>query len=208
MNKNVVSKPTITDTVSYAIGVRVAKSYLNQGVKNINASFVSKAIDDVLAERNLMLTELQADLSLTRITNPSAVKNIADGTNFLLKNKAKVGVKLTESGLQYEVLVLGKGLKPVVGDVVVTHYIGTFIGGKEFDSSKNAEPISFELTKVIKGWTEGLQLMPVGSKYRLYIPYHLAYGINGRPGIPGGSTLIFDIELLEIKKKQSNNTQS
>ncbi len=119
---------------------------------------------------------------------------------FLEKNKTREGVKVTTSGLQYEILKEGEGEKPLASSEVTVHYHGETVDGKVFDSSfRRGETISFKLDQVIPGWTEGLQLMPLGAKYRFYIPYQLAYGENGTPGIPPFSTLIFDVELFEYK---------
>jgi FKBP-type peptidyl-prolyl cis-trans isomerase FkpA len=132
-----------------------------------------------------------------------AAKNIEGGKVFLAENSKKDGVKQTESGLQYKVLTEGTGPKAKASDTVKVHYKGTLIDGTEFDSSyKRGEPAQFPLTGVIKGWTEGLQLMPVGSKYEFYIPADLAYGASARPTIPANSTLIFEVELLEIVKPE------
>ena len=123
------------------------------------------------------------------------------GQAFLAANAKKEGVVTTASGLQYKVLQAGTGPRPKATDTVNVHYRGTFIDGKTFDSSYDrGEPISFGLNQVIRGWTEGVQLMPVGSKYEFYIPYNLAYGERGAGGaIPGYATLIFQVELLEIE---------
>ena len=125
---------------------------------------------------------------------------IDEGEKFLAENKKRDGVKATPSGLQYEVLKLGTGPKPSDTSTVKVHYEGFLINGKKFDSSRDrGEPISFALNQVIKGWTEGVQLMPVGSRFKFYIPYTLGYGEQGAGGsIPGGSALIFDVELIDI----------
>ena len=124
-----------------------------------------------------------------------------DGEKFLAENALKEGVKVTESGLQYEVLKMARGKKPAATDRVKVHYHGTLIDGTVFDSSvERGEPTSFGLNQVIKGWTEGLQLMPVGSKFRFYIPQELGYGAQQAGSIPPYSTLIFEVELLGIEK--------
>jgi len=130
----------------------------------------------------------------------SAEENKADGTAFLAENAKKPGVITTESGLQYQILVQGDGDNPSATDQVKVHYQGTTIDGREFDSSyKRGEPITFPLNRVIAGWTEGLQLMKEGSKYRLFIPAELAYGARGAGGAIGpNETLIFDVELLQV----------
>lgn len=204
----VKAKPTapalknLNDSVSYAIGLSVANFYSQQGIKNLNASIVSRAINDVFAKSKLLLTEEQANLCVMRFLNPNLFQNIEAGEKFLAANKTKPGVKTTPSGLQYEVIKEGSGRKPLATDTVEVNYKGTLTNGTEFDNSyKRGAPISFPLNRVIPGWTEALQLMPEGSKYRLYIPYQLAYGMNDQGQIPGGSVLIFEVELLEVKGK-------
>jgi len=127
-------------------------------------------------------------------------KNKKDGEAFLAENKKKEGVKTTPSGLQYKVIVAGTGKIPSASDTVVTQYRGTFIDGKEFDSSYKREPFVTQVSSVIKGWTEALTMMPVGSKWQLFIPSDLAYGAGNR-GIPANSTLLFDMELISIQDK-------
>ena len=129
--------------------------------------------------------------------------NIEEGRKFLAQNKLKPGVITTASGLQYEVIREGTGIKPAAVDTFVCHYRGTLLNGTEFDASYNRnQPLVMGVSQVIRGWTEGLQLMPVGSKYKFYIPYDLAYGTNDQGPIPGGSLLVFEVELLDVKKKQ------
>ncbi len=134
--------------------------------------------------------------------------SLAEGAKFLEENAKKEGVQVTESGIQYSVLTAGEGDKPTATDTVKVHYKGTFLNGEEFDSSyKRGEPAVFPLNRVIKGWTEGVQLMPVGAKYKFTIPSDLAYGPNGNPpSIPGNSVLQFEIELLEIQKAEAAPT--
>ena len=130
-----------------------------------------------------------------------ASKNIAIGEAYLAENKTKEGVQVTPTGLQYKVIQEGTGKQPTTEDEVTVHYTGTLIDGSVFDSSvQKGQPISFQVTGVIAGWTEGLQLMKEGAKYEFYIPSNLAYGPQGRPGIPGNSTLIFEVELIKIGK--------
>lgn len=192
----------LNDSVSYAIGMSVANFYSQQGIKNLNTAIVSKAINDVFSKKKMMLSEEQANLCVMRFLNPNLFKNVEAGEKFLAQNKTRPGVKTTASGLQYEVIKEGSGRKPLATDTVEVNYAGTLIDGTEFDNSyKRGAPISFPLNGVIRGWTEALQLMPQGSKYKLYIPYQLAYGMNDQGPIPGGSVLIFEVELLNVKGK-------
>lgn len=192
----------LTDSVSYAIGLSVAKFYSQQGIKNLNGDLVSRAINDVLGKKPELMTEEQANIAVMRLLNPNLFKNIEAGEKFLAANKNNPGVKITASGLQYEVVQQGTGPRPTEKDTVVVNYSGKLVNGYEFDNSyKRGQPISFACSGVIRGWTEALQLMPVGSKYKLYIPYQLGYGMNDNGPIPGGSMLIFEVDLLEIKGK-------
>ena len=135
-----------------------------------------------------------------------AQENLEAGNKFLEKNKKRDGVVTTESGLQYEILKKGDGPIPTADDRVKVNYEGTLLSGKVFDSSiKNGKPVTFGVGRVIPGWTEALQLMPVGSKWKLYIPGNLAYGERGTRGIEPNSTLIFEVELLEIVKDDKKN---
>jgi FKBP-type peptidyl-prolyl cis-trans isomerase FklB len=192
----------LNDSVSYAIGMSVAKFYSQQGIKNLNSTVVAKAINDVFSKKTELLTEEQANLCVMRFLNPNLFKTVEEGEKFLAQNKTRSGVKTTASGLQYEVIKEGNGPRPKATDTVEVNYLGTLINGTEFDNSyKRGSSISFPLNGVIRGWTEALQLMPVGSKYKLYIPYQLAYGMNDSGPIPGGSVLVFEVELLGIKGK-------
>lgn len=194
-----------SDSLSYALGVSVASFYKQQGLNNLNSTVISKAISDVLAGKKPVMDANQCQgFIMTYMNKQQATKskpNVDAGEKFLAQNKTKAGVKTTPSGLQYEVLTQGQGPKPLATDTVVVNYKGTLINGTEFDNSyKRGEPISFPLNGVIRGWTEGLQLMPVGSKYKFYIPYQLGYGLNEQGPIPAGSVLVFEVELLQIKK--------
>jgi FKBP-type peptidyl-prolyl cis-trans isomerase len=200
------SLKTLEDSASYAIGVSVANFYSQQGLKTINTTMVAKAINDIYSKKKPVMDEATCNSVVMRLmSNMQTEKskpNIEAGEAFLNKNKSNPAVKTTPSGLQYEVITQGTGPKPSATDTVVAHYKGTLLNGTEFDNSyKRGEPITFPLNHVIAGWTEALQLMPVGSKYKLYIPYQLAYGPNDNGPIPGGSVLIFEVELIGIKGK-------
>jgi len=191
---------TQNDSLSYAIGLSVANFYRQQGIK-LNPPLVTRAINDVLGKKTPLLTDEQANLLFMCHQNPQICTNVKEGEAFLAKNKKNANVKVTPSGIQYEVITQGTGVRPAATDTVTVNYKGTLLNGNEFDNSyKRGQPASFPLNGVIHGWTEGLQLMPVGSKYKFYIPYQLAYGLNDNQAIPGGSVLTFDVELLDVKK--------
>lgn len=198
---------TLNDSASYAIGVSVASFYKQQGITNLNTALVSRAINDIMGSKKTLLNDEACNAVVTKImTQVQESKSkpiIEEGKAFLAKNKKRPEVKTTASGLQYEVITEGTGIKPTALDTFVAHYRGTFINGTEFEASYNrGEPLIYPVSRVIPGWTEGLQLMPVGSKYKFYIPYTLAYGVNDNGTIPGGSTLIFELELLDVKKSK------
>jgi FKBP-type peptidyl-prolyl cis-trans isomerase len=200
---------TSDDSISYAIGASVANFYKEQGITTIKTALVSAAIQDVLGSKNIKLNEQACNTilntALSQGQQNKAKVNIEAGNAFLNENKKKAGVKTTASGLQYEVLREGTGNKPAAADTFVAHYRGTLLNGTEFDASYNrGQPLTLGVSQVIRGWTEGLQLMPIGSKYKFYIPYELGYGVYGTPdgSIPGGSVLIFEVELLDVKKAQ------
>ncbi|MGB0849924.1 MAG: FKBP-type peptidyl-prolyl cis-trans isomerase [Bacteroidia bacterium] len=195
---------TEVDSVSYAVGMNIATSLKNGGIDTLNYEIFSEAMKDVLEHNHV---KLDGNLS-NKIVNDYVAKAkaaklaevTAEGTAFLRANAAKEGVKSTPSGLQYKIIKQGTGGIPVDGQRVKTHYSGTLINGKKFDSSYDrGQPATFGVNQVIKGWTEALKMMPVGSKWELYIPQELAYGERAMgANIPAYSTLIFTIELLEI----------
>ncbi|MFZ9387118.1 MAG: FKBP-type peptidyl-prolyl cis-trans isomerase [Chitinophagaceae bacterium] len=197
----------ITDSASYAIGMSVANFYKQQGIKNINSSLVNRAINDVMSGKKTLFDENTANTCMndymSRIQSEKSKPRMDSGTVFLAQNGKKPGVKTTATGLQYEVLTEGSGEKPTAKDSVTCHYRGTLLNGTVFDNSYDrGQPITFALNGVIPGWTEGLQLMTPGSKYKFYIPYNLAYGAFDYGPIPGGSTLVFEVELLSVTKVQ------
>lgn len=196
---------TLNDSASYAIGVSVASFYKQQGITRLNTALVARAINDIMESKKTLLNDEACNAAVNKImTQMQESKSkpiIEEGKAFLAKNKTRPEVKTTASGLQYEVITEGTGIKPTIVDTFVAHYRGTFVNGTEFEASYNrGEPLIYPVSAVIRGWTEGLQLMPVGSKYKFYIPHNLAYGVNDNGTIPGGSTLIFELELLDVKK--------
>ncbi len=206
-----VAMKNSTDSFSYAIGLSIANFYKQQGVTGINNQLVLKALSDA-QKGTPALNEEQANgcimnhMQAARSQKASGAKKA--GQAFLAQNKAKQGVVTLPSGLQYQVITAGTGPKPTPADQVKCHYIGSFIDGKEFESSRtNGQPATFGVGQVIRGWTEALQLMPVGSKWKLFIPAELGYGDADNGPIAGGSTLIFEVELLEIVKQPQQPQQ-
>lgn len=208
------------DKISYSIGVDIGRN-LKRSEIEINADQLKQGLNDAIGGGTLLLTDaemqqtmqaFQTDMQakMTKKRAEAGEKNKAEGEAFLATNKAKEGVKTLPSGLQYQVITEGKGEKPKSTDSVKTNYRGTLINGTEFDSSyKRNEPAVFPVTGVIPGWTEALQLMPVGSKWRLFVPANLAYGENGPREIGPNSTLLFEVELLGIEKpKAETKTES
>jgi len=207
---------TQNDSLSYSIGMSLASFYKQQGITNINTVMLDRAINDIKTGKPLLTEEQmtacvnnymqkkQAEKTeAAREANAPVIEaNHKAGEAFLAENKTKPGVVTTASGLQYQVIKAGDGPKPLATDKVKCHYHGTLIDGTVFDSSVDrGQPVDFPVTGVIQGWVEALQLMPVGSKWKIFLPPGLAYGDNAAgPKITAGSTLIFEIELLEIVK--------
>ncbi|HEX4544505.1 MAG TPA: FKBP-type peptidyl-prolyl cis-trans isomerase [Candidatus Acidoferrum sp.] len=204
---------TPKDKVSYAIGQNIGKS-LKRDAVDVDPAILLRAIKDVLADNKPLLTEqevqatlttLQADLHKKQelLTQQAAETNKKESDAFLAANKTKDGVVTLPSGLQYKVLHEGTGPKPTTTDSVSVNYRGTLLNGTEFDSSyKRGQPATFGVGQIIKGWTEALQLMPVGSKWQLFVPPDLAYGARGAGrDIGPNATLVFEVELLSIQPK-------
>ncbi|OQX99239.1 MAG: hypothetical protein B6I20_10185 [Bacteroidetes bacterium 4572_117] len=195
-----------TDSISYAFAVSLATQIKKDGVDNINLKVFNKAFKHALNEKPLTIDANQADKILEKNkikkSNMTAQKNLEEGKTFLEENGKKEGIVTLESGLQYAIIQQGMGGVPTLESQVKTHYRGTLIDGKVFDSSYDrGKPITFPVTGVIKGWTEALLLMKEGAKWTLFIPADLAYGTRGAGGvIPPNATLIFDIELISIEK--------
>ncbi len=192
---------------SYAIGYNIGSSMKKDNVELDMNSFMA-AVEDALNGTDSKLSPEQTQVAMQNLMGvlqkkrtEMADKNKKSGDDYLAANKNKAGVKTTPSGLQYRVIKEGSGPRPKASDMVKVHYSGKLIDGKEFDSSyKRNEPAKFKLDGVIKGWTEGVQLMTVGSKYELVVPSELGYGPMGNRNIPGNSVLIFEVELIEIGK--------
>jgi FKBP-type peptidyl-prolyl cis-trans isomerase len=201
------------DKISYALGVNVGVTLKGQSI-DVDPNVLLQGVKDVLAGGKLLmtdeevkttLTQMQADLTARRAEKAKVegAANKKTGDAFLAANKSKPGIVTLPSGLQYKILTQGKGPKPTANDTVVCNYRGTLIDGKEFDSSyKRGQPTTFPVIKVIPGWREALQLMPVGSKWQLVVPPGLAYGDKAAgPDIGPNSTLIFEVDLISIQNK-------
>jgi FKBP-type peptidyl-prolyl cis-trans isomerase FklB len=206
-------QPTTTkEKVSYSLGVNLGKNFKMQGIE-VDQSLLMQGLKDGLAGGKCIMTDKDMESTMMAFQQEmmgkaqqkaqvDGEKNKKEGDAFLANNKKQAGVITLPSGLQYKILTMGTGPKPTATQTVKCHYRGTTIDGKEFDSSyKRGEPTEFPLDKVIPGWTEGIQLMPVGSKWQLFIPSNLGYGERGAGGSIGpNATLIFDVELIGIVK--------
>ena len=204
---------TQKDKLSYAFGINLATNMKKQSV-DVDPDILAQGLKDVFAGNKLLMTETEVQAVLTQLQNDvrktqqeksqlAADANKKTGDEFLAANKTKQGVVALPSGLQYKILQEGTGPKPLASDSVVCNYRGTLLDGTEFDSSyKRGQPATFPVNGVIKGWTEALQLMPVGSKWQLFVPAELAYAERGAgPQIGPNATLFFEVELLSIQGK-------
>jgi FKBP-type peptidyl-prolyl cis-trans isomerase len=211
---------TQKEKASYAIGMNIGKNLKRDSVE-VDPAVLYRALKDAYSGSKLLLTDEEAKSALTTLqtevrakeeakTKAAAVENKKTGEAFLAANKTKEGVVTLPSGLQYKIIKEGTGPKPTAEDTVLCHYRGTLVDNTEFDSSyKRGEPLKIPVGGVIKGWTEAIQLMPVGSKWQLFIPSDLAYGERGAPGSPIGpnSTLVFEVELISIEPKAAPKEQ-
>ncbi|MEJ7557542.1 MAG: FKBP-type peptidyl-prolyl cis-trans isomerase [Pedobacter sp.] len=192
------------DSASYAFGLGTASNMKQGGITSLNYELLLKGFKDAFAGKTPLIEKDKAEKAINNLisslTKSKYAVQINEGKTFLENNKKQPGIQVTASGLQYQVLTKGTGVSPKITDTVSVHYKGSLLSGKEFDSSyKRNEPISFPLNGVIPGWTEGVQLMQPGAKYKFFIPYQLAYGEQGAGGdIPPFSTLVFEVELLKV----------
>lgn len=194
------------DSVSYAIGIDIATNLKKSGFAEINSDALAKGFADIYSEKEGVMDPQMANTLVMTYFNKEKLRksenNLKEAEAFLEENKSKEGVITTESGLQYKIITEGTGPKPTETDQVKVYYKGTLIDGREFDGTDVDNPAQFRVNGVIRGWIEGLQLMPVGSKWEFYIHPDLAYGANPRQGgmIEPNHLLIFEVELLEIVK--------
>ncbi len=199
---------------AYSVGVNIGRGLVNQGIEDIDRVALLKGLNDAVDQIETSMTPDEMQTTLVALSRKiqeiqsqkrkqQAEENAQKGAVFLAENKKRPEVLTTNTGLQYEIIKSGAGASPQPSDKVSVHYKGTLLDGTEFDSSyKRNKPSSFPVNRVIKGWTEGLQLMSPGSKFKFYIPSELAYGKNGSRSIPPNSTLIFEVELLEVMSEK------
>lgn len=202
----VVFKSTL-DSASYAFGNTMASSMKNDGLNSLNYELLIKGLKDAFGGATPLIPKEKSQMAINNlfvsVSRQKHAPTIAEGKAFLEHNKKQPDVQTTASGLQYQVINRGTGIRPAATDTVLVNYRGTLLNGKQFDSSYDRkEPLSLPLNGVIAGWTEGVQLMQTGSKYKFFVPYNLAYGERGAgEDIPPYSTLIFEIELLKVNGK-------
>jgi len=195
------------DSVSYGIGIMIGGNISKDGLDSLNLDVLMQAMRAAIHKDSLKLDQQQANMVIqqyiTGIKKKKGEATLVKEKTFLDENGKKPGVVTLPSGMQYIAMKTGTGLKPATTDTVICHYYGTFLDGTVFNSSvEQGQPVPFPVTGVMPGWMEALQLMPVGSKWKLFIPSHLAYGEQGRPGVIEPNTmLIFEVELLSIKGK-------
>lgn len=203
-----VSKGQI-DSVSTAIGIYFAEMLKGSNLKEVNYDIIFKTMKKIRDGKEPDFESMQVgeiiNNYLMKKSTLESEQNLKKGAEFLAKNKTQKGVVELESGLQYKIIEEGTGVQPTAEDIVVVNYKGTLVDGTEFDSSENhGGPVTFPLNGVIQGWTEGFQLLKEGGKAILYIPSDIGYGVNGYPPqIPGNAVLIFEVELIEVKKAEN-----
>jgi FKBP-type peptidyl-prolyl cis-trans isomerase FklB len=203
--KSKTNMKTEKDSISYSLGVSIANNLKQGNLDDVNIDVMAQGMKDFFANKPAMTVQACEGAIQTYMSGKEKAKgseNEAKGQAFLAANQKKEGVTTTASGLQYKVIKMGTGAKPTLNDKITAHYHGTLIDGTVFDSSVDrGQPASFPVSGVIPGWTEALQLMPVGSKWTLYLPSNLAYGEKGAGGKIGpNSALVFDVELISIDK--------
>lgn len=199
---------TENDSISYAVGLMMGNYMKSMDLQTVNYKFVNMAIESALQGKPGLMDGNQANQCMGKLnqakTQKSSAGEKAKSAKFLAENQKRAGVMVTPSGLQYEIITKGTGPMPKATDTVTAHYAGSLIDGKEFDNSyKRGEPLTIPVSGVIRGWTEALQMMPVGSKWKLFIPSDLGYGDNGAgQDIPPGAALVFEVELIGIGAKK------
>jgi len=199
-----VELTTSLDTVSYCIGLSIGSNLKNSPMKEMNYLALAEGLKDILEDQETRIDPYNANriisVYMQQLEAAVAEENLIAGENFLKNNSQKEGIVTTQSGLQYKILKEGTGPRPQANDLVSVHYHGTLIDGTVFDSSLDGDPAQFQVNRVIKGWQEAIQLMPVGSKWEVFIPADLGYGPRPMPGssIGPNEVLIFEVELFDI----------
>lgn len=208
-----VKLKTENDSISYLIGLSIAKNIKSSDMEKINPEAVARAFNEVFKGDSIKITDQEIQMKIQayfmKLQSKAGEKNLKEGNDFLEKNKKKDGVITLPSGLQYQVIKQGNGPKPDSTDMVAVNYTGTLINGEKFDSNAaSGQPAKFPVTGVIPGWTQALTKMAVGSKWKLFIPAHLAFGERGAGGkIKPNMALIFEVELLSIEPKTKDQSK-